>query len=394
MPIVIPITKDSATSLYTMPLKDGAPPLVLFLAGPLVWSPCQPAHDVVSCKANVCSVAASYRPPGCNAEPNPNTSGGGGHCACTAFPGNPVNRQCGTSDLTTVRISANATDGARPLFPVSFSAYGSCAPESLLSSLPSGAAGVAGLSAAPLALPLQVAAKLNVAKQFAVCLPAGGQTGAAIFGGGPFPIHAFPPTDVAGDLRRDALPLVENSKNPGTYYFRVRGLAVELALVPVPAGAFDLDAGRGTGGATLCSVTPYTTLRSDIYRPLRAAFEAATGGVPRAAAPVEPFDLCYRKAGLGTTRLGYAVANIDVMLDNGRNWTLPGGSSLVDVDDHTACFAFLEMESPTESPVAPAVIFGGFQMENNLLLFDLEKGTFGISGLLSGLRTNCGNFDF
>ncbi|XP_051230098.1 chitinase CLP-like [Lolium perenne] len=108
-----------------------------------------------------------------------------------------------------------------------------------------------------------------------------------------------------------------------------------------------------------------------------------------------PFDMCYEASALGVTRLGYAVANIDLMLDGGRNWTLFGGSSLVQVNDHTVCFAIVEMEpSMPAAANSPAVIIGGFQMEGHLLMFDLEKGTFGFSGPLSGIRTGCSNFNF
>jgi len=39
-PLVSPLAKDPATSLYTISIKDGAGPLVVDLAGPRVWSAC------------------------------------------------------------------------------------------------------------------------------------------------------------------------------------------------------------------------------------------------------------------------------------------------------------------------------------------------------------------
>ncbi|OEL27578.1 hypothetical protein BAE44_0011403 [Dichanthelium oligosanthes] len=173
-PIVTPVTKDSA-SLYTIPVKNGAP-LVLDLAGPLVWSPCQPSHRTVPCKSSVCTVANRNHPAGCAYTGSGQPGSTDANCACTAYPYNPVSGQCGSGDLTAAPLSANATDGKNPLFPVSFSAYAACAPEGLLGSLPSGAAGVAGLSRMPLSLPSQVASRLKVARQFALCIPGGGQT--------------------------------------------------------------------------------------------------------------------------------------------------------------------------------------------------------------------------
>ncbi|KAF8714865.1 hypothetical protein HU200_027399 [Digitaria exilis] len=392
-PIVTLIHKDS--SFYTIPVKDGAP-LVLDLAGSLVWTTtCPPSHRRVPCKSSVCKVAHRSLPASCASSANGGQPGNSDdpNCACAAYPYNPTSGQCGSGDLTTVPLSANATDGKSPLFPVSFSTYVACAPDGLLTSLPSGAAGVAGLSRMPLSLPSQVAKRLKVAKEFALCLPGGGEPGAAIFGGGPFELPSFPPGifDFADAIRKNPTRLLKNPKN-GAYYFGVQGIAVNQVAVPVAAGALALDRRQGTGGVVFSTVTPYTTLRSDVYLALINAFDAATSGIARRK-PIPPFQLCYESSAFSYTRVGPGVANIDLMLDGGGNWTLPGGISLVQVDGATLCFAF-DMMSPEQSAAAnaPAIIFGAYQMENNLMLFDLEKSTFGASGLLSGMRTGCYNF--
>ncbi|TVU14308.1 hypothetical protein EJB05_37769, partial [Eragrostis curvula] len=144
-PIVIPITWDTTTSLYSIPIKNGAP-LVLDLAGALVWSTCQQGHRTIPCKSSLCTVANRYRPASCASASGGQPGSADPHCACTAYPYNPVSSQCGSGDLAVVPLSANATDGQHPLFPVSFTTYGPCASDGLLASLPSGAAGVAGLS--------------------------------------------------------------------------------------------------------------------------------------------------------------------------------------------------------------------------------------------------------
>ncbi|RCV33828.1 LOW QUALITY PROTEIN: hypothetical protein SETIT_7G114100v2 [Setaria italica] len=388
------ITKDDSTGLYTIPVKNGAP-LVLDLAGPLVWSPCQSPHRTVPCKSSVCTVANRNRPASCASSANGGQPGSADpNCACTAYAYNPASGQCAGGDLFSVPLSANATDGNNPLFPVTFSAYSACAPDGLLESLPSGAAGVAGLSRQPLSLPSQVASRLKVAKEFALCLPGSGQTGAAIFGGGAFVIQAAPqPIDFAGEIRQNPLPILKNPKN-GAYYFGVRGIAVNQEHLNLPAGAFDLDRRQGTGGVVFSTATRFTTLRSDIYSAVMNAFDAVTRGIPRRK-PFPPFQLCYDVSGVPTTRVGPAVPNIDLMLDGGRNWTLPGDSLLVQFGGGTACFAFDSMGNEQSAAFySPAVIFGAHQMENNLLLFDLEKGTFGSSGLLLGRSTTCGNFNF
>jgi len=98
---------------------------------------------------------------------------------------------------------------------------------------------------------------------------------------------------------------------------------------------------------------------------------------------VKPFGICYEASAFFRSLLFQSVAKIDMMLHGGRNWTLPGASSLVPVNEQIVCFAFLEMGSATTVPKSRRSLLGpgGYQMEN-MLLFDLEKGTFGVSGFL------------
>ncbi|GJN16796.1 hypothetical protein PR202_gb03817 [Eleusine coracana subsp. coracana] len=277
-------------------------------------------------------------------------------------------------------------------------AAGACAPDHLFASLPADSWGVAGMSRLPQSLPTQISSTFNkLPNQFALCFPRSGGSGAAIFGGGPFQLMSSPAgsVDLAPSLRQNnnQIPLLKNRLNGG-YYFRVTGISVNTEPVTtLPSGAFDLDAKTGTGGVMFSTATPYTTLRSDIYRALHDAFDAATSGIPRASA-VKPFEMCYQASVLGVTRLGYAVANIDLHLDGGRTWQIPGGGSLVQVDDDTVCFAFVEMTATPVVPGSPAVLFGGFQLEDQLLLFDLDKETFAFTGPLAGMRNGCHNFNF
>ena len=134
-PLVTAVTKDASTSLYTAPLKDGHP-LVLDLTSPVISL-----------------------------------------TTCTSKNG------------TVTTLSANATDGQNPLFPVSFSAVASCTPQA---KVPAGAVGVAGLAPSSQSFPVQVARTQKVANKIALCLPSDGKStsgnsvGVAIFGGGYF----------------------------------------------------------------------------------------------------------------------------------------------------------------------------------------------------------------
>jgi hypothetical protein len=78
------------------------------------------------------------------------------------------------------------------------------------------------------------------------------------------------------------------------------------------------------------------------------------------------------------------------MARGGGNWTVFGFNSLAEVADDTACLAFVDGGWAAPS----AVTVGGFQMENNFLVFDEAASRLGYSGTLLFIRTTCGNFNF
>ncbi|EMS52873.1 Basic 7S globulin [Triticum urartu] len=189
---------------------------------------------------------------------------------------------------------------------------------------------------------------------------------------------------------RGYTPLRKHGESPGYYISADKGIAVNQARL-------QLDDGYGAPLVLgLCSTIPYTALRPDVYRAFIKAFDTATAGRARITPAVAPFELCYNSTELGSTRLGYAVPQIDLMLEGGRNWTVFGGNSMVQVNDNTACLAFVEMkqEEVDKHGGLPAAVIGGFQMENNLLVFDEEKQRLGFSSLLWGRQTTCSNFNF
>ncbi|CAM0879116.1 unnamed protein product [Alopecurus aequalis] len=325
-PLLTPINRGS-TVLYTAPLSAGRP-LVLDLSAPAVTSPCS------------------------------------------------------SGTTTTVTLSANTTDGANPLSPVSFAAAATCA------AAPSGAVGVAGLARSSASFPAQVASTQKVANSFALCLPSDGKTGfngnglgAAIFGGGPF--FLAPPADrpAITTLLSDPVPLHQPfSGNPGYFVTATTGIAIDgTAAVAGP-----LVVGLST------TIT-YTQLRSDLYRPLITAFDRALGPTAKVSA-VSPFELCYDSSKLGSSLSGLFVPQVDVMLEGGTNFTVVGANSMAQVSSGTACFAFLQMKAGTGT--MPAVVIGGFQMENKLVVLDNGKQQLSFTGYLGGRGFSCSNFNF
>ncbi|XP_039840980.1 chitinase CLP-like [Panicum virgatum] len=398
-PLVSPLAKDPATSLYTISIKDGAGPLVVDLADPLVWSACASGHPTFPCGSAECDAANSNRfcwqqDYGAGAEVD--GGDGGRDCTSTARPCDPVTRgRCAPGDLTTFAMSANATDGRNALYPVPFQAVGACSPDQLLRSLPASAAGVAGFRRAPLSLPAQLSARRGFGRRFALCLP-----GVAIFGDTPIHLGYYPPdllTTVA------STPLAANPKSGG-YYLPVEAISVSwpnwdapTARAALPPDALELDAATGRGGVTLSTVQRYTAMRPDVYRAFVRAFNETIGapGYVKPMPAVAPFELCYDTFSLRHGRvLGWDVPSIRLELGAGAsmNWTVASGNSMVQAADRTLCLAVVEMGGP--GAAAPAVVIGGYQVEDNLLVFDEDEEVLHFSGLLWGSGATCSGFNF
>ena len=331
-PLVTAVTKDASTSLYTAPLKDGHP-LVLDLSSPVI--------------------------------------------SLTT---------CASKNGTVTTLSANATDGQNPLFPVSFSAVASCAP-SPPSKLPAGTVGVAGLAPSSQSFPAQVARTQKVANKIALCLPSDGKSttgnsvGVATFGGGPL---VFPDRGDFTTMLAGTAPLHGFNGSPG-YYVSATGIAVEQGRVGTSGGPLVV---------ALSSTTPYTSLRPDVYGPFVRAFDAAATGpnfpwMSRVTA-VAPFERCYDSTKLPQSLLGYSVPQIDVMLEGAQNYSVLGGNSMVQVNGNTACLGFVRAAAGQ----APAAVIGGFQLENHLLVLDVEKKQLGFTTFLNAIGLSCSNFNF
>lgn len=109
----------------------------------------------------------------------------------------------------------------------------------------------------------------------------------------------------------------------------------------------------------------------------------------------KPFELCYGGTGgfALMKRAGYDAPAITLELGDGAtgNWTILNGNYLV----RGTCVGIVEM-GPEGMPVdgEPAVVLGGMQLENILMVFDLDKRTLGFSRLLEWDLTNCYSASF
>ncbi|XP_020673135.1 gamma conglutin 1-like, partial [Dendrobium catenatum] len=254
---------------------------------------------------------------------------------------------------------------------------------------------IAGLGRTRVAPPSQLATKFGFRRRFALCLPRGA-SGALFFGPGPY--NFLPGVDASQSLLYT--PLLSNpvstagSYNAGEpsyeYFIGVTAIKVGDTVLPLNKTLLTIDKKTGYGGTKLSTAVPYTTLETSIYKSLTSAFTAALANVTRVA-EVAPFEFCYDAKGLGSTRVGPAVPAVNLVLQSEAvYWSIFGANSMVEAADGVLCLAFVEGGRRTMT----SIVIGGFQLEDNLVEFDLGYSRVGFSSTLLFRRTTCSNFNF
>lgn len=287
-------------------------------------------------------------------------------------PQNPITQSCAYDQLTSINLTIPTAQ------IVLNDIYLSCAPKSLFQSLPRGVVGLASLSLAPLSLPSQISDKFpRVTKKFAMCLPSSSSgNGVIFFGNAPYNLGPFKNVDASSFL--SYTPLLTNPKT-ADYGIGIKALSIGASSIPMsPFEAIRLS-----------TVVPYTTLVTDVYKPFLEFFKETMKGVPRMKS-VKPFTTCYKASAIGFSRVGLHVPQIDLQFEGGKNWTIFGANSMKQVGGDTACLAFLD----GGKMMGVKIVIGAFQMQDNLLLFDLDQLRFGFSSSLLFERMTCSNFNF
>ncbi|OMO74298.1 Peptidase A1 [Corchorus olitorius] len=385
--LVAPITKDTKTSLYSITLNSREK-YVIDINAPLSWRLCQTPASSVSCYAPQCIQARSFLSGLC--PPANNIWMKYGQCQCVVTPVNSVAKSCALGKFTYNNFILSWTNGKNPTGKANLNnIYFSCAPISLFKSFPQGANGLAALSRAPLAFSSQLTpSNLGMTKKFAICLPSGdGAPGVSFFGNGPYTFQHFLPTQFDAAKVLSYTPLVKKS-NSVEYYIGVKGISINGKASKFSPNAFAFDS-NGNGGVKLSTLAPYTILRSDIYNTLLNDFAKATKNIPRVK-NVSPFGLCVKASAMGWYRVGLMAPTIELEFGNGIKWRIVGANSMKEVGNDVACLAFVDGGKTAKE----AAVIGSFQMENNLLQFDLAGSRLGFSSSLYSYRTSCTDFNF
>ncbi|MCL7042673.1 hypothetical protein MKW94_023496 [Papaver nudicaule] len=252
-----------------------------------------------------------------------------------------------------------------------------------------------GLGRNRIGLPSQLSARFNLNRKFAVCLPSSVQSnGAIIIGGGPYTIRR------KVDLSKSLIYTPILSK-PGTesepasddqYYIGVKSIKVNGIRIPLNPELLSINSRTGFGGTKLSTIVPYTTLESSVYNALTEAFVVSSKSYNLTRAePIEPFRFCFRTENISWNRNGPVVPNVKLELQSELvQWRIFGSNLMVQVTDGVMCLGLLDggLEPKT------SIVIGGFQLENNLLEFDLGTSMLGFSSSLLNKETSCSGFSF
>ncbi|RZC55380.1 hypothetical protein C5167_014230 [Papaver somniferum] len=392
--IVIPITKDIGSLQYITQIGQRTPhvptKLVVDLGGRFLWVDCHSGYvsstyRQVQCQSVQCSTALSTGPTVFAASER-------GKSLCKTYPENSISGVGSNGELVEDVITVGSTNGSvstvdRFLF--------SCGPTYLLDRLAAGVQGMVGLGKNRIGLPSQLSARFNLNRKFAICLPSSVQSNGVIFiGGGPYTIR--PKRDILKSLIYTPIlskpGTVSEPSSDDQYYIGVKSIKVNGIRIQLNPGLLSIDSDTGFGGTKLSTIVPYTTLESSIYSALTEAFVISSKSYNLSRVePIQPFGFCFGTENISWNRNGPVVPNVELELQSEMvKWRIFGSNLMVPVTDQVMCLGLLDGGLKPKT----SIVIGGFQLENNLLEFDLATSMLGFSSSLPNKQTSCSGFNF
>ncbi|KAE8676732.1 putative ATP binding protein [Hibiscus syriacus] len=391
--LVLPVSKDPSTLQYVTTFNQRTPlvsvNVVVDLGGRYLWVDCERGY-----------VSSTLRRPSCgSAECSLAGANGCGGNVCSIGPDNTVTNSGGPGEVAQDVLSLNSTDGRNTGLVVTVPRFiFACATTSIIQGLASGVVGMAGFGRYNIALPQQFAADFSFRRNFAVCLSSSTSARGVIFlSDGPYVF--IPGVDASQSLTYTPLFINPISTAPSfpldepsaEYFIGVKSIKVNEKPVPLNTTLLSINR-EGVGGTKISTVNPYTVLEASIFKAVTEAFinEAAAWNITRVAG-VAPFEVCFSFSNIGRTRLGAAVPSIDLVLENDSVfWRIFGANSMVEVNSDVLCLGFVNGGANPQT----SIVIGGYQLEDNLVQFDLATSRLGFSSTLLGRRTTCANFNF
>ncbi|KAH9765282.1 peptidase A1 domain-containing protein [Citrus sinensis] len=366
--LILPVTKDASTLQYLTQINQRTPLVpvkyTLDLGGQFLWVVCLEDYE-----------SSSFTSPLC-------------HSAPCSLANAPFCWDCSDSQPRPGCNNNTFVSVPKLLFV--------CADRFHLTDLANGVRGMAGLGRNSISLPSLFSSAFSFPRKFAICLSSSTKAnGAVFFGNGPYVM--LPGVDVSTSLVYT--PLILNPVSTASLLFRprpstdyfigVKSVKINGHVVPLNTSLLSIDK-NGVGGTKISTVHPYTVLESSIYEAFVKAFTKELANAPRVDS-VSPFGACFDSTRIGSTRVGPAVPQIDLVLQSSDvYWRIFGANSMVQVKSNVMCLGFVD------GGVNPrtSIVIGGHQLEDNLLQFDLATSRLGFSSSLLFRRTTCSNFNF
>ncbi|KAM3382415.1 putative aspartic proteinase GIP1 [Capsicum galapagoense] len=393
-----PITKDHETNLYTLTLYLKTPPqltpLLLDLSSSFSWMDCSipsSTHRSLSCNSPLCSALGSRACAKCFNSRSPDDCSSN---PCILTPSNSVTHKSSTGKAIVEALALAVTDGRNPGQVKGFSEFLlSCSKKCLLKGLMKGVAGLAGLGRSNFSLSTQISTSFVSTRTFALCVSGSPSAPGVAFFGSAGPYYFLPEIDLSKTL--NYTPLILNPGQPD-YFINLTSIKVNGVSIQLNQTILAVDQ-HGFGGTTkLSTVTPYTTLHSNIYKAFTETFvnESTKLNLTLTNA-MEPFNVCYNADEVLDTTVGPMVPTVDLVMNSDDVfWRIFGSNSMVRIARDGVdvwCLGFLDGEIKNMTAM---IIIGGHQMENNLLQFDLEQQRLGFSSSVLAYKTSCSNFNF
>ncbi|OVA05511.1 Peptidase A1 [Macleaya cordata] len=400
--LLLQVTKDASTNQYLTHINQRTPlvpvNLVIDLGGQFLWVDCDQGYVSSSykparCRSAQCALASRSPTCGdCFAGPKP----GCNNNTCGLFPDNTVTRTATSGEVAADIVSVQSTDGSNPGPSVTVRQFlFTCGSTFLLDGLAKGAKGMAGLGRSKIGLPSQFSAAFSFPRKFAICLSS---NGVIFFGDGPYVMQ--PGIELSSSLTYTPLfinpvstaGVYSQGETSVEYFIGVKSIKIDEKRVPLNANLLSINKTDGYGGTKISTVNPYTVMETSIYNAFIDVFikEAAARNISRVAS-VAPFGACFSRKNVASTRLGYGVPTIELVLQNENViWRIFGANSIVQISDDVLCLGFVD------GGVNPrtSIVIGGYQLEDNLLQFDIARSRLGFSSTLLGRMTTCSNFNF
>ncbi|CAN1129435.1 Probable aspartic proteinase GIP2 [Linum perenne] len=175
------------------------------------------------------------------------------------------------------------------------------------------------------------------------------------------------------------------------YFVGVKSIKVNGTPVKVNSTLLSID-GQGYGGTKISTVHPYTVLESSIYDAVSSAFvdQAARARYNlRRVVWAGPFGVCFELSRVRMTRMGPIVPIIEMEFENNIvSWRMFGTNSMVRVGQDVVCLGLVDGGLNPKT----SIVIGGHQLEDNLVVFDVDRKRVGFGSSLLGQGKSCDKF--